>query len=101
MSQRPSLKIDSVGKKHRNVFTRLERIKKLQEQSRWRDDTPIYGLPKIKSIKVKVKSTSTKAEGTEAAAAVPGAAGPEKAKIAEKGKAAEKAKPAEKAKAPE
>ena len=55
MSQHPSLRVDSVGAKHRNVLTRLERIKKMQEEDNWKDRESIYNLPKIKSLKIKVK----------------------------------------------
>jgi len=58
MSQHPSLKVDSVGLKHRNVLNRLERVKKMKQDEKWTDDRSIYNLPKIKSIKIKVKSSS-------------------------------------------
>jgi small basic protein (TIGR04137 family) len=40
--------------KHRNVFTRAERIEKLKEASRWKGDDKesIFNLPKIRSIKM-------------------------------------------------
>ncbi len=70
MSQHPSLRVDSVGVKHRNVLKRFERIKKLQEQSKWQDRSSIFGLPKVKSMKIKVK----KSKDVATEAAVPGAA---------------------------
>ncbi|MDP3919568.1 MAG: small basic protein [Candidatus Omnitrophota bacterium] len=77
MSQHGSLRVDSVGKKHRNVFKRLERIKRMQEQNRFADNRSIYNLPKIKSIKIKVKATAVKAaEGEAGAAGAAGAAAP-------------------------
>ena len=72
MSQHPSLRMDSVGAKHRNVLKRFERIKKLQEQNKWQDRLSVFGLPKVRSVKVKVKKTKEKptAEGaTQGAAA--------------------------------
>ena len=70
MSQHPSLRIDSVGAKHRNVLKRLEKVKKLQADGRWDSDTQsVYRLPKVKSIKIKVKSSGTKEEKAAAAAA--------------------------------
>ncbi len=82
MSQHASLRVDSVGAKHRNVLKRNEKIKKLQADGKW-DATvnSAYFLPKVKSIKVKVKSGGTKAEKAAAAAdgtaagAAPAAAG--------------------------
>lgn len=72
MSQHSSLHIDSVGTKHRNVLKRFERIKKMQEENRWKDRSTSYGLPKIKSIKIKVKKV--KEAPAEDKAATPGAA---------------------------
>lgn len=78
MSQHPSLRVDSVGVKHRNVLKRLERIKKLQEEGKWNDARTIYNLPKIKSLKIKVKKGGGKekkeGEGEAAAGAAPAAA---------------------------
>ena len=74
MSQHPSLRVDAVGAKHRNVLKRFERVKTLKEQEKWKDRTTVFNLPKVKSIKVKVKKI--KDEGAEeGAAAVPGVAG--------------------------
>ena len=70
MSQHPSLREDSVGAKHRNVLKRFERINKLQEQNRWQDRASVFGLPKVKSMKIKVKKTK---EGPAAGAAGEGA----------------------------
>jgi len=70
MSQHPSLRIDSVGAQHRNVLKRNEKIKKLQADGKW--DLSLnsaYRMPKVKSIKVKVKSGATKEEKAAAAAA--------------------------------
>jgi small basic protein (TIGR04137 family) len=67
MSQHPSLRFDSVGAKHRNVLKRLERIKKLQDENKWEGRSSIYGLPKIKSLKIKVKKVKEVKEETAAA----------------------------------
>jgi len=58
MSQHPSLRVDSVGAKHRNVLKVFERIKKLKAQDKWNDRESVYGLPKVKSIKIKVKKSA-------------------------------------------
>ena len=79
MSQHPSLKVSSVGVKHRNVLKRHERIKKLQQGESWNDRESAFRLPKIKSLKIKVKKTKAeKVEGAaaEGAAATPAAAAP-------------------------
>lgn len=75
MSQHASLRMDSVGKKHRNVLKRFERIKKLQEGGKWNDRASVYNLPKIKSMKIKVKKVKEAPEGAPAeGAAAPAAA---------------------------
>jgi small basic protein (TIGR04137 family) len=76
MSQHPSLRSDSVGAKHRNVFKRLERVKKLQEVGKWSDRTTVYNLPKVKSLKIKMKKVKEAKETTAEGAAAPGAAAP-------------------------
>lgn len=55
MSQHPSLRIDSVGIKHRNVLKRFERVKKMIGEGNWSEERSIYNLPKLKSLKIKVK----------------------------------------------
>ena len=75
MSQHPTLKIDSVGAKHRNVLNRTERIKKMQEQNKWQARETVYNLPKIKSMKIKVKKVKEAPAEGEAGAAAPAAAG--------------------------
>lgn len=70
MSIHPSLR-PSKGKGHRSVFKRFERIKMLSEKDKWHEGESIFGLPKVKSIKIKVKKEKA-AEAkvtTEAAAA--------------------------------
>ncbi|HTL48610.1 MAG TPA: small basic protein [Verrucomicrobiae bacterium] len=84
MSQHPSLKVDSVGVKHRNVLKKYERIKKMEADGKWSGEASVYGLPKYKSIKIKVKKS---------------AGGPKEAAAGEKGAAPAAGAPAEKAKA--
>ncbi|MFA5158962.1 MAG: small basic protein [Candidatus Omnitrophota bacterium] len=77
MSQHPSLRSDSVGAKHRNVFKRLERVKKLQEMGKWSGRETVYNLPKVKSLKIKMKKVKeAKAGAADGAVAAPGAAAP-------------------------
>ena len=81
MSQHSSLRIDKVGSRHRNVLKRYERIEKLKGESRWTDDKSVYGLPKVKSQKMKVKKAA-KTAAVPGAAAAPAAAGAAPAKAA-------------------
>lgn len=94
MSQHASLRIDSVGTKHRNVLKRNEKIKKLQADGKWdKSVNSAYFLPKVKSIKVKVKSGGGKAEKAAEAAAGGAAAGAAKPGAAAAKPAAAAAKP--------
>ena len=82
MSQHSSLKVSSVGTRHRNVLKRHERIKKLKEMEVWKNRESAFRLPKVKSLKIKVKKA--KAEKAEAAAGEAGAAAPAQAPAAAK-----------------
>ena len=92
MSQHRSLRIDSVGVKHRNVLKRGEKVKRLEEEGKWdKVSSSAYKLPKVKSMKIKVKGGGAKekaAEGAEAKTA--GAAGAKPAAGAAKPAAAAK-----------
>jgi small basic protein (TIGR04137 family) len=80
MSIDKSLRRKNQLQRARNVLTRGERIKTMQNEERWPDDRSPYGLPKVKVIKLVVKKAKKakeeeKAEGAEgeAAAAAPAA----------------------------
>ena len=56
--------------KHRNVLSRQERIEKLESLKRWdEDDDSVFGIPKVRNIKIrskkKVKEEETIEEGGE------------------------------------
>ena len=98
MSQHPSLSSSDKDKKQRSVLKRYERIKLLKEKEKWADKDSVFGLPKVKITRFKIKKEkAAAAEGAEGAAApaAPGAAAPATGGVA---KAA--AKPAAKAAAP-
>jgi small basic protein (TIGR04137 family) len=84
MSIDKSLRRKNQLERSRNVLTRGERIKVLQDEERWQDGRSPYGLPKVRVAKVVSKKGGKKAkeeEGAEAAAAAagaPAAAAPEK-----------------------
>jgi len=78
MSQHPSLRISDKDKKHRSVLKRHERIKTLKEKEKWEEDDSVFGLPKVKVTRFKIKkekavAVAEGAEGVEGAQA-PGAA---------------------------
>lgn len=80
MSIHPSLASSEKNKKQRSVLKRAERIKTMIEKGKWKEGDKVFGLPKIKTLKIKIKK-----EKKEAAAETPevkGAAG--EAKTGEK-----------------
>jgi small basic protein (TIGR04137 family) len=68
MSLHPSLSSASKGKQQRTVLKRAERIKHLIKEGKWAEDSKIFGLPKLKIVRLKVKKEKA-AEKPEAAAA--------------------------------
>jgi len=41
--------------RHRSVLTRTERVQHLTDEGLWDEKKSVYGLPKVKTIKVKKK----------------------------------------------
>ena len=79
MSIDKSLKMKGKLVRPRNVFTRIERIKILKDEGKWQPTMSVFGIPKVKSVKIKRKGKAEKkaakaeaaAEATPAAAATP------------------------------
>ena len=74
MSIDKSLRRKNQLQRARNVLTRGERIKTMQNEERWPDGRSPYGLPKVKVVKLVVKKAKKakeeeKTEGAEGAAA--------------------------------
>jgi small basic protein (TIGR04137 family) len=90
MSIDKSLRRKNQLARSRNVLTRAERIKVLQDEERWPEGRSPYGLPKVRVLKVASKKAK-KAKEEEAAATPEGAAAP-----AATDKKAAEAKPAAK-----
>ncbi|MDP6443584.1 MAG: small basic protein [Pirellulaceae bacterium] len=67
-----SLKIRGGVSRSRNVLTRAERLEKLQESDRWAEGDPVFGLPKVRVVKVslkkKKKAKKVEEEGEDEAA---------------------------------
>ncbi|MCX5699876.1 MAG: small basic protein [Candidatus Omnitrophica bacterium] len=84
MSIHPSLTISEKDKKARSVLKRIERIRQMQEKGNWKPGDSIYGLPKIKALRIKIKKEKVEkvATATEAGAAPLAAAGAKDAKVA-------------------
>ena len=74
MSIDKSLKMKGKLVRPRNVFTRVERIKILKEEGKWEPTMSVFGIPKVKSVKIKRKGKSEKKAAKAEAAATPTAA---------------------------
>lgn len=68
MSIHSSLKLASKNKQSRSVLKRIERIKILLEKGKWQESNSIYGLPKIKVFRMKIKKEKATAEQPQAGA---------------------------------
>jgi len=96
MSIHPSLGSSEKGKKHRSVLRRSERLKMMQDKNQWKEGDEVFGLPKIKIVRMKIKKekaekVATTAEGTTAGTAPTAAAAkPAAAKPAAETKSAKK-----------
>ena len=74
MSVHKSLRTGGSLNKHRNVLTRIERIKILEEAGNWREgQNGVLGLRKVKSIKMAAKKKAKKEAAAEGAGAAPAA----------------------------
>jgi small basic protein (TIGR04137 family) len=76
MTMDKSLRVRRGLARSRGVLTRAERITRLQEADRWKEDQSALGLPKVRVYKLSVKKKKKKKEeeGAEGAAAAPAAA---------------------------
>ena len=71
MSMHPSLAGTEKGKKQRAVLKRVERIKWLAEKALWKEGDKVYGLAKIKALRIRIKKEKVE---KAADATAPGAA---------------------------
>jgi len=67
MSIHPSLKLSDKNKKQRPVLKRTERLRAMMEKEQWKPGDKVCGLPKIKTLRIKIKKEKT-AEKAGAAA---------------------------------
>jgi len=98
MSIHPSLTISEKDKKTRSVLKRIERIRQMHEKGDWKQGDSVFGLPKIKTLRIKIKKekvekAATTEEGAAPAAAAAGAKDASKTAKAAAPKAAAKAAP--------
>ena len=75
MGIHPSLKTSDKVKKARSVMKRSERIRSMIEKGEWKEGDDVYGLPKIKTVRIKVKKEKVE-KVADATAGAEGAAAP-------------------------
>lgn len=75
MSIHPSLSSSAKAKKTRSVLKRAERLKMMMDKDSWKQGQSIFGLPKIKTIRLKIKKEKAAAPAAAAGEAVGEAAG--------------------------
>lgn len=84
MSIHPSLGIAVKGKQQKSVLKRADRIKFLMKKGLWKEDSRIFGLPKIKAVRIKIKKEAAAEKPAEGKAAAPAATPEQKTKTAPK-----------------
>jgi len=65
MSLHPSLKQRDSKGLSRTVMKRDERIKKLIKEGKWNDKSKVFGLPKVKIVRMKTAKKEKKQEAQE------------------------------------
>ncbi|MFH0913184.1 MAG: small basic protein [Candidatus Omnitrophota bacterium] len=68
MSIHPSLKLSEKSKKQRSVLKRGERLRMMLEKDQWKPGDEVCGLPKVKTIRIKIIKKEKAAEKVEATA---------------------------------
>lgn len=76
MAIHPSLKISDKDKKARSVLKRSERLRTMIEKNQWKSGDNVYGLPKMKTMRIKIKKEKAEKTAEGAAAPAAGAAAP-------------------------
>ncbi len=62
MSIHPSLRSQSAGGALRSVLKRHERVRRLMDKGDWEEGRSMFGLPKLKQVKVKAHKAEAKEE---------------------------------------
>jgi small basic protein (TIGR04137 family) len=81
MAMHPSLKLSEKDKKSRSVLKRIERIRTMMAKDQWKEGDKVYGLPKIKTLRIKIKKEKVEKAET-APTAAEGATPTESAEVA-------------------
>lgn len=89
MSIHPSLKLSERNKKQRSVLKRAERLRTMLDKGVWKEGDNVYGLPKIKTVRIKIRKEKAEKVVTAAIAETAAPAGAEnKEQTPSKGSAA-------------
>lgn len=84
MSIHPSLAMSDKDKKQRSVLKRAERIKTMIEKGTWKEGDSVYKLPKIKTVRIKIKKEKAEKIETATPETAPAATGGTKEQAASK-----------------
>lgn len=76
MSQHPSLKSSRSGKKLRSVLKRYETFLTLKDKGILTDDSSVFGMPKLKIVRTRIKKEKAVEKPEEGQAAAGAAAAP-------------------------
>lgn len=68
MSIHPSLKMSASARRHRSVMKRIERLRWLNEKGKFEEGDSVFGLAKIKTVRLKLKKEKVVKEETDATA---------------------------------
>jgi len=77
MSQHPSLKSSKAGKRHRSVLKRFEKFLALKEKDILKDDSSVFGMPKLKIVRTKLKKEKAEEKPEEVKTGVEGETTPQ------------------------
>lgn len=66
MSIHPSLTTSEKDKKPRSVIKRIERLRLMLEKGQWKEGDDVFGLPKIKTVRIKIKKEKAAATAESA-----------------------------------
>jgi len=96
MSIHPSLASSDKSSKSRSVLKRTERLKAMAAKNQWKEGDDVYGLPKIKTLRIKIKKEKAVKEAGIPATAEAVAPAASEAKEAQPTKATASKKPEDK-----
>ncbi|PIP19832.1 MAG: small basic protein [Candidatus Omnitrophica bacterium CG08_land_8_20_14_0_20_41_16] len=76
MSMHPSLAMSGKDEKQRSILKRTERIRQMMEKGDWKEGDKVYGLPKLKTVRIKIKKEKVEKAAETATTAGTAAAAP-------------------------